>query len=154
MLFKLMFLIKCKSRDYQNRFFISLRNFKDYFISILRAIPLLTLQILFLILWIFLFLYLRYLYKRKRKILIVILFFLIALAGTLLVLRYSLLNRRRGVIIRKNVILLSGPGRKFQELGFLPQAGEVLIQKSSGNFYKVKFYKQIGWVKSKDVEKI
>ncbi|MCK4650580.1 hypothetical protein KAT08_00210 [Candidatus Babeliales bacterium] len=138
----------------KNKLFISIRNFKDYVVSIFRSVSLFTLQILFLILWFFLFLYLRYLYKRKRKILIVILFFLIALAGSLLILRYSLLSRKCGVIIRKNVTLLSGPGEKFQKLGVLPQAGEVFIYKSSDDFYKIKFYKQVGWVKIKDVEKI
>jgi len=127
---------------------------KNYTLSLLRSAPLFVVQILFLILWLFLFLYLRFLYKRKRKILIVILFLLIAILGALLVLRYRLEFRRYGVIVKKKVTLLSGPGRNFQELGGLPEASEVWIQKSSDGFYKIKFNKQIGWVNQRDIERI
>jgi len=138
----------------KNNFVVFLKRTKNYVVSLLRSVSLFYLQIIFLILWIILFLYLRHLYKTKRKILIVILFFLVALFGTLLVFKYSLSCAKRGVVLKEEVALLSGPGNKFQKLGHLSLAAEVVIQERSDNFYKIKFYKQVGWVKLGAVEAI
>jgi len=140
-----------KPRSEIFRFFGKL---KSYSVSLIRSAPLFMIQILFLLLWLFLFLYLRYLYKRGKKVLIAILFCLIALLGTILVIRYSLDYRNFGVVVSKRATLLSGPGNNFQELGILPEASEVVIQKTSDGFLKIKVNKQIGWTSKKDVEEI
>jgi len=127
---------------------------KSYSISIIRSAPLFIVQILFLFLWLFLFFYLRYLYKKGKKVLIAILFCLIALLGTVLVIRNGLDYRNFGVVVSKKATLLSGPGNNFQELGILPEASEVIIQKTSDGFLKIKVNKQIGWTSKKDVEEI
>ncbi len=143
-----------KNTQNKSKFFEYLSSGKNYLFSIVRAAPLFVIQILFLVLWFFLFLYIKYLYKKKRKFLIIILFVLISILGSLLVIRYSLYYKHRGVVVSKKAILLSGPGKTFQKLGSLPEASEVLIQKESDKFYKIKFYKQIGWVNQNDVGKI
>ena len=127
---------------------------KNYVISLIRSTSLIILQILFLIFWLFLFLYLRYLYKIKQKILIILLFFLTALLGTFLVIKYTLEKKSYGIVVSQNATLLSGPGKNFQELGTLLQASEVSIQKSSDGFYKIKFNKLFGWTSKNNVEKI
>ena len=127
---------------------------KSFFVSIVRNVPIFYLQLLFLIFWVFLFLYIRRLYKSKRKFLIILLFSFVALFGTLLVIKYSLENRVHGVVVNPKTQLLSGPGRSFQEIGVLPQASEFIINRESDGFYKIKFYKQIGWISKKDVQKV
>jgi len=143
-----------KVKKEKGKFFEYFIRAKIYAISLVRAAPLFALQASFLLLWFFLFVYLRYLYKRKRKILISFLFILIALLGTVLVIRYRLEFKNYGIVVSKKAALLSGPGNNFQELGALSEASEVLIQKESDGFLKVKFYGQIGWASKKDVEKI
>jgi hypothetical protein len=143
-----------KKTPFKNGFIVFLKRATHYVTSLMRSISLFYLQIIFLFLWILLFLYLRHLYKKKSKWLIIILFLLVALFGTLLVFKYSLSYAKQGIVIRKNVALLSGPGNKFQQLGTLPEAVEVVIQKRSDLFYKVTFQRQIGWVKQSDIEAI
>jgi len=92
-----------KSKPYKNITLLFLKKMKRYVSSLLRSTSLFSFQLLFLIFWVFLFLYLRYLYKNKQKIIIAILFFLIALFGTLLVIKYSLSCYQRGVVIKNNV---------------------------------------------------
>lgn len=138
----------------KNKVFESLRWIKNYTISVVSAIPLVAIQILFLAIWLFLFLYVRFLFKRKRRFLIIILFVLISLLGILLVVKYSLYYRQNGVVITKKATLLSGPGSTFQELGSLAEAAEVLVQKELGDFYKIKFNGQSGWISQKEIEKI
>lgn len=141
-------------RREKNKVFELLRWIKNYTISVVSAIPLVVIQVLFLAIWFFLFLYVRFLFKRKRRFLIIVLFILISLLGTLLVVKYSLYYRQKGVIVTKTAILLSGPGNTFQKLGNLSEASEILIQKESGDFYKIKYNGQSGWVNHKEIEKI
>lgn len=136
------------------KFFEYLSKFKNYLFSLVRATPLFLVQFLFLLLWFLLFLYIKYLYKKKQKFLIILLFILVTISGVLLVVRYSVYYKRLGIVVSKKALLMSGPGNNFQQLGNLPEGSEVLIQQESDNFYKIKFYRQIGWVNQKDVGKV
>jgi tetratricopeptide (TPR) repeat protein len=127
---------------------------KRYFISLLRSAPIFGFQILFLFFWIICFLYIRFLFKKKHKFLIYILFILMAFSGGFLVVRYSLDFKNYGIVISKEINILSGPGDNFQKLGILPQTSQIRVQTSSGEYYKIKFQRLIGWVSQKDVEKI
>ncbi|MFA5074551.1 MAG: hypothetical protein WC436_00415 [Candidatus Babeliales bacterium] len=133
---------------------INFYRYKSILVSIFTYIPIIYLQLIFLLLWFFLFLYVRRLYRAKRKFLIVILFSLIAISGILLIVRYSLEHKHRGIVVEKKSALLSGPDKNFQQLSILPQASEFIIYKESDGYYKIKFCKQIGWIDKKEVEQI
>jgi uncharacterized protein YraI len=77
-----------------------------------------------------------------------------AFSGGFLVVRYSLDFKNYGIVISKEINILSGPGDNFQKLGILPQTSQIRVQTSSGEYYKIKFQRLIGWVSQKDVEKI
>jgi hypothetical protein len=139
---------------HNGKLFDQLSYLRAYTFSVIKATPLFVVQFLFLAIWFFLFLYVRFLFKKKRRFLIALLFIVISLLGTLLVIKYSLYYRHHGVVVAKKAVLLSGPGKSFQELGGLSEAAEVLIQKESDDFYKVKFGRQGGWVNQKEIEKI
>lgn len=126
--------------------------FKNHFISRMRSVPLIILQILFLLLWIFVFTYLRFLYKKRKKGLIVALFTLIAFFGIILVVRYSFEARTYGVVIKPQAAMISGPGKTFQTLQQLPQAIEVMVKKESGEYYKIKALKRLGWIHKNDIK--
>lgn len=133
---------------------LSLITAKDYLLSLTHSIPLFLLQILFLLLWLIVFFYLRFLYKKRKNFLILALFALTAFFGILLVVRYSFESRMYGVVVRERTPLLSGPAETFQTLQQIPEAKEVIIKKESGDYYKVKVFKRVGWVLKKNVEKI
>lgn len=133
-----------------NSFFI----IKSNVLGIIKSVPIILIQLIFLIVWIFLFIYLRYLYKRKQKILITLLFLIIATLGGTLVIRYNLDHKTFGIITSKKASMFSGPNTNFQELGIIPEASEIEIQKASSGFYKIKFNKSLGWVNKKEVGKI
>jgi len=138
-------------------FFIKLKNLVS---SWIRTMPLFILQFLFLLLWLFLFTYLRFLYKKRKKYAIVTLFSLIAFFGIILVVRYSFESKIYGVVIEKQVPILSGPGETFQKIMQLYQAQEVVIKKESGDYYKIKALNtegttfRAGWVDKKFVKTI
>ncbi len=141
-------------RESENKLFESFRFYKNYSLSLLRSAPLFAVQILFLIFWIICFLYIRFLFKRNKKFLITILFIFMAVLGGLFVMRYSLDFKHYGIVLSKEVKILSGPGDSFQMLGILPQTAQVRIQRDSDDYYKIKFQRLIGWVSQKDVKKI
>jgi len=127
---------------------------KEVVTSYIYSTPLICFQGFFLCMWLFLFISLKYLYIRRRKTIITNLFIIVALAGSLLALKYNFISNEYGVVIIQKADLLSGPGKNYQLIGFLPEAKEVLIQKKSGNFYKIKVSGQIGWVDGNAIEKI
>lgn len=137
-----------------NKYFELLKFYKNYFLSLLRSAPLFVVQILFLIFWILSFLYIRFLFKRNKQFLISILFILMFFLGGIFVIRLSLDLNHYAIVISKEVQILSGPGQTFQKLAILPEASQVRIQRTSDDYYKVKFQRLIGWVSQKDVEKI
>lgn len=122
--------------------------------SFIYATPLIYFQIVFLLLWISLFLLIRRLFKNKKKSLIFMLFTLIAISGLMLISKYNFEFKQIGIIISKEAKLLSGPGDKYQFLGFVPEAKEVIIQKASSGFYKVKINGQLGWINQIHIEKV
>ena len=146
--------IKCVDETKRSNFIKRVVFFRNYVTSLIRTAPLIFFQLFFLFAWLFLLAYSKYLYKKKHKMTMVFLFVLLAFSGILLVFRYSFDFRKYGVVVEKKVELLSGPGKSFQLLGFIPEGREVIIQKTSDDFCKVKFSNQIGWIKVNFVEKI
>ncbi len=130
------------------RVIISLKN---RLFCILKAIPIITIQLIFLFLWLFLFIYIRFLYKKRKKLTIGILFALIAFFGMVLVIKHSIESKKYGVILNSNTRLLSGPGDKYQELIKLRKGEELTIKKESSGYYKIKSLKRMGWVKKERV---
>jgi hypothetical protein len=129
-------------------------NMTHYLLSLLRTIPLLILQILFLLLWIFLFAYLKYLYKKKHAFLISLLFACIALLSISLVIRYKFDLEHYGVILCKDAPLRSGPEAGFKVIESLNEGTEVAILKHSKNAFKVRVNGYTGWVSAEDMESI
>jgi len=127
---------------------------KDWTLSFVKSVSLLVMQLIFLILWMFLFLYLKYLYRQRQRLIIVILFILIAIVGVVLTMRYTFDARRQAVVVSKSAKLLSGPGESFQGLGVVPEAREVIIKRTLGNYLKIKVKGQIGWIATNLIEEV
>ena len=125
---------------------------KNICVPLVRAIPLLNLQLIVLFAWIFLFVFLRFFPRRIPKIAIILFFALFACAGATLALKYSLNYKTYGVIVTEKAQLLSGPGDNFSLLGQLPEASEVAILKQSGDFYKIRHAGRFGWINKNTVE--
>ncbi len=134
--------------------FKNLKNLKIQIISFIRATPLFFFQIVFLILWIFLFVFIRKLFRLRKRLLAAMLFTFIAISGLMLVSKYNFEYKQFGIVITDNAKLLSGPGDNYQVLSFVSEAKEVIIQKTSNGFYKIKINGQIGWISQKAVEVI
>ncbi len=121
--------------------------------SFINRTPLLWFQILVLIIWIFLFIYLTYLHQRGKKLIISLLFSLLALAASLLGIKYSLTTQTRGIVISSSATVRSGPGENFQLLLNLPEVKEVTIKQASDSYFKISFHGNIiGWMKQEDIE--
>lgn len=132
----------------------ALSKVRYFWLSVLRSVPAIVLQIILLILWIFLFIYIRFLYRKRKKFIIVTLFALIALFGILLVVRYSIHCQNNGIVINTQALLRSGPGNTFQVITPISEAEEVVIKLESSDYYKIKRMDQIGWVQRDNIEKI
>lgn len=128
---------------------------ENHVISMIKAIPLLHLQILVLILWAILFLYVRCFRKKRLAFLIYSLFALLAISASMLAFKYSLQLQNQLVVIHANTPLLSGAGSNFAPMGHLPEGQEADIIKESGQFYRIRVNKNIiGWIDKQFVEKI
>lgn len=138
----------------KNSFIKVLYNFKIYSVSLIRSAPVFFFQLAFLVLWFLLFLFLRILYKKKNRAIILALFSFVILLGIALVVRHSFDLSRYGVVVVPKATLWSGPSKNFQQLGFVPLAKEAIINKKSGDFYKIKFNGQVGWINKKDIKKV
>lgn len=119
---------------------------KSMYTSFVRATPLFIFQFFFLLLWILFFVLLKW-FKRNRKSLAVMLVAGIYIsAGLLLVSKYSMNFKVHAVVTSQQSILYSGPGTTYHELGTLGQADEVVIQRESDGYYKVKASPLFGWI--------
>ncbi len=133
---------------------IKAKNLQFNITSFIRGTPLYCFQIVFLFFWIFLFVFIRNLLICKKRLLIGILFTFIAISGLMLVSKYNFEYKQFGIVTVNNTKLLSGPGDNFQVLSFVQEAKEVIIQKTSSGFYKIKIDGLIGWVSQEAVERI
>lgn len=147
-------LSKNKKKGFDNFVSRFLSKVKKYSLSWIRSAPILFFQIMFLILWFILFFFLKILYKKKNKVVILTLFLFIFLFGISLVLRHSYDLSRYGIVTTPKTVLWSGPSKNFQQLGFIFQGSEVLVNKKTDNFFKVKFNGQVGWVNDDDIKEI
>lgn len=114
--------------------------------DVLRALPILLIQLIFLVLWTFLFLYLRYLYQRKHRKLVVALFSLLFIAGAVLVAKISVDRKLHAVVVVPTTAILSGPGKTFHTVGNFKEGTEVKVVKTADSFYKVRLGRLVGWV--------
>lgn len=127
---------------------------KETFLSVIRSVPIINLQIVVLIIWVILFASIRSLYRRGRKSIIAIIFVLLALFASMLAIKYNTEIHEYGVIISQKAELLSGPGSSYAHLGHLLEAQEAVILQESGDFYKIRILNNIGWVAKKYIERI
>jgi tetratricopeptide (TPR) repeat protein len=134
--------------------FKKLKNLKIQITSFIRATPLLFFQFVFLIFWIFLFVFIRKLFRLRKRLLAAMLFTFIAVSGLMLVSKYNFEYKQFGIVTDASAKLLSGPGDNYQVLSFVTEAKEVVIQKASNGFYKIKINGQIGWISQTAVEVI
>lgn len=124
-----------------------------YFISLIRSLPVISFQMIFLLLWFLVFLFVRFLHRKKNKIIIGFMFSLVLMFGVILGLRYSL-DLSRYAIVLHNTDVLSGPSSTFQKVGFIKLGCEAKVKKESGDFLKIELNGQVGWVDKKNIEKI
>lgn len=120
--------------------------------SLIKALSLSYLQIIFLGFWFLLFftiIYKRFVY---RKTFITLLILFIILLSTIITLKYWLSGTTYGVIVSKQTSLRSGPDTTYQILGTLSETQEVTVQKRSGNYLKISVDRQTGWVEKKNIE--
>ena len=121
--------------------------------SYARSFPIIFLQIIFLLMWFLFFMCLR-IYKKRKWFIFATFIFLFVLVSVAMIVRYSFENGNRAVVMQKDVPLLSGPGNKFQALGYLHLGNEVSAGKESEDFVKIRTSGLIGWTLKKNVEKI
>lgn len=130
------------------------KSIKNSFFSLVHALPIINLQIIFLALWLFLFIYIRYLYRRKHPIIIILLSVCVGFAGSMLAIKYSFSFKNYIVIVRTPAPLMSGPGAQFATLTQLTEAKEAVMLRESGGFYKIRVSNTIGWIDKNVAEKI
>jgi tetratricopeptide (TPR) repeat protein len=143
-----------KAEKQKDKVLIKAKNLHLHITSFIRATPLRVFQIVFLFFWMFLFMLIRNLLMRKKRLLIGILFTFIAVSGLMLVSKYNFEYKQFGIVTVDNAKLLSGPGDNFQVLSSIQEAKEVIIQKTSSGFYKIKVDGLIGWLSQEAIEEI
>jgi uncharacterized protein YraI len=79
--------------------------------------------------------------------------FLLFFSVFLLVARYLVDNSNLAVSVSR-VDVFSGPKKVFQKIGFIPAAREMSVKGESGDFFKIKYRDQIGWVSKSSVVKV
>jgi hypothetical protein len=129
------------------------QDIRIYLGSYARSFPLFLLQILFLVFWLFLFFFLGGKAKRGPalvSIIILLLFSTVFFIG----IHYYFGCSKKGVVIKKEAPLLSGPSKTFQELGSLQAQDEVCIVGKSEGYFKVKMSDIKGWILKENIGKI
>jgi hypothetical protein len=120
---------------------------------LIRATPMLYLQIIVLVLWVFLFFYLKKMLRQKRRFLVAALFCLLASSALVLVFKQLLSSRTYLFTNTDHAAIYSGPGKNFTILGHL-QANEELIKLSEHEqFIKVRYKGSIVWIGAHNVKK-
>ncbi len=135
-------------------FFSGFKKAKNAFLSLVRATPLATLQLLVLLLWALLFVYVRYLYKRRQRVVIILLFLLQVLCASMLALKYSFDSRQALIVVKTPAYVMSGPDKNFSVLGRLQEGQELDMVKAADQYYKIRYNNTIGWVDKQCIEKI
>ncbi len=113
--------------------------------ALVRAIPMLYLQLTVLALWIFLFFYLKKMLKQKRRLLVALLFCLLASSGLILVFKHTLQSRVYLKTTTKCAVY-SGPGVNFTVLGHLPAGEELIKLQENGSFAKARYKGIVVWI--------
>lgn len=120
-------------------------------ILILRHIPILLIQILFLIVWIALFVVIR-LSKHSKKYKVasfVLISFMIPLAA-LAAVKYKD-NQTQLAIAFQDAHLFAGPNEKYHVICPVAAKEFLRIYSKQGDWYKVEHSNQMGWVSSSDI---
>lgn len=129
----------------------SAKAIKNSYLSFVRATPLLFFQLLFLFLWLISFVVLKWFKRSRRGVVTFFVAVVYASVAMLLVSKYSMAYSTYGVVTAKQVSLYSGPGESYQALGTLCEAQEVVIQRESDGYYKIKATPLFGWVNKNSV---
>lgn len=123
----------------------------SHFTSFIKGLPLLLFQIAVLLMWLILLLYIRSLHRKNLRLLLMSLIFMQLTTTSMLLVKYYVIHKRYGVVITKQALLRAGPGETYKNLGELSQGDEVVIQKTSDNFYKITTNGITAWVSEKEV---
>lgn len=67
-------------------------------------------------------------------------------SGIILVIKYKSLKQRRGIVMKSNVSLLSGPDEQYHVLASLPAASCVDVIQERDSWCKVRNNSVIGWI--------
>jgi hypothetical protein len=122
--------------------------------QMIKLVPMVYLQLLFLGLWIVLFVYVKKLLKQKKRLIIALLCTLLCATGMLLAFKYAVEKRVYIKTIQNDSTLYSGPGKTFTALYHVP-AGEKLIKlQTVGNFQKARWHGSIVWIETNNVTEI
>jgi hypothetical protein len=122
--------------------------------SFIRSASLFFFQLLFLFVWLFLLIYIRYFHKLHFNSIFFLLIFMCGSSVCLLISKYIILSKIYGIVVSGEVKLFSGPGKTYQELGKIREGQEGVIEKKSGDFYKVNMGEKSGWVNKDSVESL
>ena len=114
--------------------------------TLVRAMPMLYLQLTVLTLWVFLFFYLKKILKQKRRLLVALLFCLLVSSGLILVFKHTLQGRVYLKTTTDQCAVYSGPGVNFTLLGHLPVGEELIKLQESGAFVKARHKGVIVWI--------
>lgn len=114
--------------------------------SLIKAFPLLLLQIIFLMFWTLLFVWARTLLRQRKKMLVGFLCCGMLVTGGLLLYRHVRGMYLRAVVIDSQAVIYSGPSTTFQQIGVLAEGQEVRIDKQRQDFFKIRAQGQFGWV--------
>lgn len=112
---------------------------------IINAIPLITLQLLFLVCWTLLFVFAKRLLKQKRRTLLILLFISLLVSVGLLLFRQIRSMRLHAIVVEQNATLYAGPSTTYQQVGVLLEGREVFVDKQRQDFCKVRTKGQFGW---------
>lgn len=109
-------------------------------------------QLLFLLFWVVLLFFAARLARAGRYALLSSFCLLVVLFGGCLYKKYDLISSRSGVIVEKDLVVYSGPGVDFHELGTLVKATEINICEEQADWLKVREHDLVGWIPMKKVE--
>lgn len=128
-----------------------LRTAKQFYLALIRAVPLINIQVLFLFLWIIMLMYTRYMYRRKQRFLIVFIFSLLACVSMILAQKYNIFHKKHGVVIQ-DAGIYSGPAENYTKLMVVPQGTEGLELNKNNSFSKIRTHLGAGWIKTESFE--
>jgi hypothetical protein len=105
------------------------------------------LQMVFLAVW-FLLLYVWKKYGYKNFWLLLGVLAINILCAALLIVKYSTMHQRVGIVTGNQVALYAGPNEQYHTLGLVDEMAQVLVQEQRNSWCKVNYAQLTGWVPS------